>query len=178
MTILRMVEFTGTISIDGRNTTTVPREHLRSRITTLTQDGVELKGTLRFNIYPFPGKQPEDEEIISTLQSVGLWDNISRHGGLDADMKILCLSVSHKQLLFLARGILHQRTMNTKIVLMDEVTSAMDYGTDNRLQEIMDEAFIGCTVLQIAHRQDSFRAVDVRIRLESGILASFERRRH
>lgn len=155
MAILRMVDFTGAISIDGRDTRTISRELLRSRITTLTQDGVELKGSVRFNIYPYAGPKPHDREVVSFLETLGIWDPIERNGGLDGDIANLSFSVSNRQLFFLARSILHNNTMKTKIVLMDEVTSAMDADADEQLRELIDKAFAGCTILQIAHREDS-----------------------
>ncbi|ATY58701.1 ABC multidrug [Cordyceps militaris] len=178
MAILRMVDFTGTISIDGRNSRSVPREFLRSRITTMTQEGVQLKGSVRFNLYPFAGPKPDDSLVTSTLQSVGLLHHIDRHGGLDKVISSMRFSVSQKQLLFLARGILHHKTMKTSIVIMDEATSAMDNGTDDMLQELLGDAFAACTVLQIAHRDETFRDLDVRIRLDLGQLLGVERAGH
>ncbi|KAJ6785358.1 hypothetical protein PWT90_03233 [Aphanocladium album] len=175
MTVLRMTEFTGIVNIDGRDSRSIPREVLRSRITTLTQDGVELKGPLRLSLYPFLGPKPDDDLILSTLQSVGLLDHVNQHGGIDNDISSMELSVSQKQLLFLARGILHQKTLKTKIVIMDEVTSAMDDGTDDTIQNMLDKIFAGCTVLQIAHREDTFRNIDLSIRLDRGQLAVGQR---
>lgn len=176
MTVLRMADFTGIISIDGRDATSVPRELLRSRITTMTQDGVELKGSVRFNLYPFAGSQPADALITSVLQAVGLWDHISDHGGLEENFVRMGFSTSQRQLLFLARGILHQETMDTKIVLMDEITSAMDRDANAELQTLMDKAFAKCTVLQIAHNADSFRDADVRVHLDQGTVVTVQRK--
>ncbi|OAA57153.1 ABC transporter, transmembrane domain, type 1 [Cordyceps fumosorosea ARSEF 2679] len=146
MAILRMVDFTGTISIDGRDSRSVPRELLRSRITTLTQDGVELKGSVGLNLWPFAGPKPDEALITSTLQSVGLLNHVNQHGGLNKSISCMGLSVSQKQLLFLARGILHQQAMHTSIVIMDEATSAMDGGTDDALQDLLDNTFAGYVV--------------------------------
>lgn len=176
MTILRMIEFTGNVSIDGYDTKNVPRQLLRERITTLTQDGVELRGSIRFNLFPFVGPKPDDELITSTLQSVGLWEHIECHGGLDSNIAEMRFSASQKQLLFLARGILHHKEAKTKIVLMDEATSAMDHDATADLRVLLDATFADCTVLQIAHREDAFRHVDVAVRLHSGGLESVVRK--
>ncbi|KAJ6785359.1 hypothetical protein PWT90_03234 [Aphanocladium album] len=177
MTILRMVEFTGTVSIDGRNSKTISREHLRSRVTTLTQDGVELRGSLLFNIYPFAGVRPDDDLIRTVLESLGLWNHIQRHGGLDGNIIDMRFSVSQKQMLFLARGILHQRANRTRIVLVDEATSAMDMDANAELQDILDEAFAECTILQIAHREDCFRGANLLVQFDAGQLVSVVRTR-
>ncbi|KAJ6781136.1 hypothetical protein PWT90_04855 [Aphanocladium album] len=176
MTVLRMTEFEGTLRIDGRDSKTVDREILRQRITTLTQDGVELRGSLRFNVYPFGGTKPDDETIMATLQSLGLEEQVVGHGGLDGDMLDMRFSVSQKQLFFLARGILHHQTMKTRIILMDEATSAMDSDANTNLQELFDERFANCTVLQISHRSDSFRAADLHVKLDSGRVVGVERK--
>ncbi|KAJ3496798.1 hypothetical protein NLG97_g2398 [Lecanicillium saksenae] len=176
MTVLHMTDFKGTLSIDGKDTKTVDREKIRQRITTLTQDGVELRGPLRFNVYPFGGEIPDDETIMDTLQSLGLEEQVVGHGGLDGDMVDMCFSVSQKQLFFLARGILHHQTMKTRIILMDEATSAMDSDANTHLQELFDEKFGNCTVLQISHRPDSFRAADLHVKLESGKVINVQRK--
>ncbi|KAM3465048.1 hypothetical protein MY5147_009361 [Beauveria neobassiana] len=68
LTLLHLVEFSGSISVDNREIKTVPRHILRSRITTLTQEGVELTGTVRFNMFPFDSLiMPADDHIIAAL---------------------------------------------------------------------------------------------------------------
>lgn len=176
-TILRMVEYTGSISIDGRNTRDVPRELLRSRITTITQEGLRLKATLRFNMYPFEGSRPTDDEIIDALRRVDLWDHATRNGGLDAQYSTIRFSTAQKQLMFLARGILHQSTTGTKIVMIDEVTSNLALDMERNMQRIIDQAFAGCTIILVSHRRESFMTTDFVLRFRSGKLYSMMRRR-
>ncbi|KAJ3474487.1 hypothetical protein NLG97_g9822 [Lecanicillium saksenae] len=177
-TILRMTDFTGSVSIDGRNSRSVSREFLWSRITTLTQNGVEIKGSVRLNLYPYPGTQPDEDQITSTLTSIGLLNHINSHGGLEKPMSSMGFSVSQTQLLFLARGILHHLTQSTNIVIIDEATSAMDNDTDDTLQDLLDSTLTDCTILHIAHREETFRNIDVHVRLDSGQLVQFERTAH
>ncbi|OAA80128.1 ABC transporter, transmembrane domain, type 1 [Akanthomyces lecanii RCEF 1005] len=176
-TILRMVEYAGSISIDGRNTRDVPRELLRSRITTITQEGLRLKATLRFNMYPFEGSRPSDDEIIDALRRVELWDHANRNGGLDAQYSTIRFTTAQKQLMFLARGILHQSTAGTKIVMIDEVTSSLTLDMERNMQRIIDQAFAGCTILLVSHRRESFLTTDFVLRFRSGQLYSMMRRR-
>lgn len=170
-TILRMVEHEGDITIDGRNTRDVPRELLRSRITTISQEGLRLKATLRFNMYPFEGVQPTDDEIIDALRIVDLWTHAELHGGLDAQYSAIRFSTAQKQLMFLARGILHQSTANTSIVLIDEVTSSLTLDMERDMQRVIDHAFAGCTILLISHRRESFLTADLVLRFKSGKLS-------
>ena len=100
--------------------------------------------------------------------SVGLWNHISKRGGLDADMSEMKFSQGQKQLLFIARAILHQKMARTKIVLIDEATASLDSDTDARIQQLVNESFIGCTVLTISHQRPSFHRRDLSIAFDSG----------
>ncbi|KAJ6788184.1 hypothetical protein PWT90_06047 [Aphanocladium album] len=176
LALLHLIEFSGSISVDNREIKTVPRHILRSRITTLTQEGVELKGTVRFNMFPFDAPTPADDHIIAALEGVGLWAHIEKHGGLDADIVNARLSHGHKQLLFIARAILHQEIMDTKIVLVDEATSSLDAEMDEHIQAIMDESFADCTVLNISHRRGTSDKIDLSIGLSTGEVVEVLRR--
>lgn len=181
--MLRMLEFTGSISIDDREIRTVPHDVLRTRITTITQTGLQLKGSIRFNMDPFnPALRPSaflltDEMLIGILRRVGLWDIIQRHGGLDSDMITLSLSYGQKQLFQLARAILHKQTMRTKIVLIDEGTSGMDPRTDRRMQQVIEEVFSDCTTLVVSHRPSMFNDADFIVSLSNGQASVFKHRR-
>lgn len=175
-TLLRMVDYTGSISIDGRDTRTVPRELLRSRITTMTQNGLQLTATLRFNLYPYEGPLPSDEEMIDVLRRVNLWDHANAHGGLNSDYAKIRFSVAQKQLMFLARAILHQATLKTKILMVDEATSTMTVDMEEHMQRLIDESFAGCTILMISHRTESFKSADVVLQFDTGRLHTVLRR--
>ncbi len=173
-----MIECSGTIRIDGRDISTVPREALRSRITTLTQDGVEVEQSVRFNMYPFNGhKPPSDEAILDLLNQVGLREYVQSHGGIDAEMTSMKFSPGQKQLFFVARGILHHQNVGSKIVMMDEATSSMDYGVDKEIQKLIDEHLKDCTIVLIAHRLHSLDNADVVVELEAGKVVGVTRRK-
>ncbi|KAM3520142.1 hypothetical protein MY4038_009535 [Beauveria bassiana] len=177
LALLHMIECTGgTIRIDGRDITTIPREVLRSRITVLTQDGVEVDHSVRFNMYPFDGHQPTDESILETLDLVGLSEQVQSQGGVEAAMASMQFSPGQKQLFFVARGILHHRSVGSKIVMMDEATSSMDYGVDRQIQKLIDEQLTDCTIVLIAHRLHSLDNADVVVKLEAGKVVEVARR--
>lgn len=147
------------------NIAKVPRHILRSQITTITQDSVELDGSLRYNLLAFKLARSEgdqtlyDADVVEVLSRVHLWEYVTLHGGLDAAMSDLAFSSGQKQLMSIARAVLHHRLTGTKIVLMDEPTSNLDLDTDRHIQkEIFADIFGECTVLMVAHRLETLRA--------------------
>jgi ATP-binding cassette, subfamily C (CFTR/MRP), member 1 len=120
LTLLRLLDPSkGKISIDDIDLSTLPRQEIRKRLITITQDQFVLPGTVRQNIDPFASH--DDPVIEAALESVGIWDAISAKGGLDAVLEEEMLSHGQRQLFFLARAIL--RRESGSVVLLDEATS-------------------------------------------------------
>lgn len=53
LTLLNFLDMTGSITIDGVDISTVPRYQLRSQITTLPQDSIDILGSVYNNLLPF-----------------------------------------------------------------------------------------------------------------------------
>lgn len=183
LTLLHLLDQSGLVTIDSISTSNVTRQHLRSRITVISQDPVELQGTVRYNLIPFnSANQPSqevcvgDDIIQKTLSQVGLKDLVSASGGLETDFSTLILSQGQRQQFCLARAVLHHVVMGTKIVLVDEATSNVDIATDKVMQAVMTDVFSDCTVLTVAHRLQTIENVDVVLELENGRLIMREKR--
>lgn len=150
LTILRLLELrTGSIRIDGRDLASIPRQHIRSCITTIPQDPINLSGTARHNLDP-EGLIQADEILIQALQKTTLWPAIEARGGLDADLADLGFSVGQRQLFCLARALLS----HSKVLLLDEPTSSVDNATDDEVRRILKEIMDGRTVIEVTHRLD------------------------
>ncbi|KAH8715994.1 ABC transporter atnG [Beauveria bassiana] len=173
LALLHLLEYTGSIHIDGRELRTIPRNLLRNRITTITQSGVEFGASVRFNMDPLefssrPGNFPTDDTLAGILRRVGLWDHVLRHGGLGAEMRAMKFSVGQKQLFQLARAMLHRQITRSKLVLIDEGTASMDEDTEGRMFHLMREAFAGCTKIIISHREAVLADADLVLSLDDG----------
>lgn len=176
LTLLHCLHHTGSISIDGVDITDITHDGLREAITTVSQEALNLPGSVKDNLAPsgFSSAQVEESELLSVLDLVGLREHVAKNGGLDAPLSDMHLSVGQKQLIGAARAIAHQRRTKGKLVLMDEVTSNMDYETDETIQKVLDTAFADCTRIIISHRQVIDANYDIVISLEDGKLAGVE----
>ncbi|KAI1207078.1 ABC transporter [Annulohypoxylon truncatum] len=162
-TLLRLLELdSGTITIDGFDLATIPRETIRARLVTIPQDPLILVGTIRFNINPL--STHSDANIINALERVGLWSILQARGGLDAEITNSSLSRGQQQLFALGRALLREG----KVLLLDEPTSHVDPATDAAIQKILGEEFFDCTVLMVSHRLDGVMGMDAVVVMDEG----------
>ncbi|OAA76844.1 ABC transporter, transmembrane domain, type 1 [Akanthomyces lecanii RCEF 1005] len=174
LALLRLVKYSGKITIDGRDIESVPLNILRTRITTITQSGLELIGSVRFNLNPFdrdcfpPDYTLTEDMQIDVLEQVGLMERIDARGGLEADFAAMRFSQGQKQLFQLARAMLHQEIMKSPLLVIDEGTSSVDEETEERMRILVHEAFASCTKFIITHRGSILNRSDTVLRLSRG----------
>ncbi|TVY72155.1 ABC transporter atnG [Fusarium oxysporum f. sp. cubense] len=147
LALLRLLDSTsGSIIIDGISLSSVPRETIRSRLITLTQDQFVLPGTVRHNVDPLGIYS--DVEIKEALRLVELYDSIERHGGLDASFDQDTLSHGQKQLFFLSHSV--------------------DQKTEDTIKAVIESEFKDHTVVFITHRLDTIIDFDRVIVMDKG----------
>ncbi|HUF55015.1 MAG TPA: ABC transporter ATP-binding protein [Thermohalobaculum sp.] len=161
----------GRVLIDGQDLAEVQQESVRSRISMVTQDPALLHRSIRDNIrYGLP--HAPDEAVAAAARAVradefipGLVDADGRTG-MDAHVgeRGVRLSGGQRQRIALARAILK----DAPILILDEATSALDSEVEAAIQEELAELMQGKTVIAIAHRLSTLRAMDRIVVLDEG----------
>ncbi|GJE87807.1 multidrug resistance-associated ABC transporter [Phanerochaete sordida] len=174
LALLRCIPTEGKIYFDGIPTDSVNLDALRSNITIIPQVPELLTGTLRENLDPF--SQHDDAVLNKALRSAGLFSlqNESDEGRLTLDSAVASgggnLSVGQRQIIALARAIVRQ----SKLLILDEATSAIDYDTDTVIQEsLRKEVAKDVTLLTIAHRLQTIMDSDKIMVLDAGNIVEF-----
>ena len=120
-----------------------------------------LGGTLRQNLDPFG--EHDDATLNAALSSAGLF-NIQH---ADDELRISLdtqiagsganLSVGQRQVLALARAMVRR----SKLLILDEATSSIDYETDSIIQSSLRNELGGdVTLLTVAHRLQTIMDAD------------------
>ncbi|KAL5005221.1 hypothetical protein ScPMuIL_018677 [Solemya velum] len=169
--LFRLVEPTGSITIDDIDIKGIGLHDLRNQVSIIPQDPVLFTGSLRKNLDPFC--EHNDDSLWKVLGEVQLKEAIADlPGGLEAEVSEggVNFSVGQRQLICLARAILRKN----KILIIDEATANVDPRTDELIQITIREKFYHCTVLTIAHRLNTIMDSDRVLVLDEGRIVEFD----
>ncbi|KAF9525551.1 multidrug resistance-associated ABC transporter [Crepidotus variabilis] len=175
LSLLRCILTEGSVFLDGIETSKINLDALRSNITIIPQMPELLSGSLRRNLDPF--EQHDDATLNDALRASGLFALQSQmdEGQLTLDSDVASggnnLSVGQRQILALARAIVR----NSKLLILDEATSAIDHKTDTIIQSTLrNEMSADTTVLTIAHRLQTIMDADKIMVLDKGRIVEFD----
>ncbi|TCD61149.1 hypothetical protein EIP91_008843 [Steccherinum ochraceum] len=176
LALLRCILTEGDMFYDGLSTQSVNLDALRSNVTIIPQVPELLSGTLRQNLDPF--SEHDDAELNDVLRAAGLFSLQSEDDQtrITLDTPISGggsnLSVGQRQILALARAIVRR----SKLLILDEATSAIDYETDNIIQtSLRSKLDKDVTLLTVAHRLQTIMDSDRIMVLDSGRIAEFDK---
>ncbi|KAL4243444.1 hypothetical protein ABKN59_001093 [Abortiporus biennis] len=174
LSLLRCILTEGTVLYDGLPTNKLNLDALRSNITIIPQVPELLSGTLRQNLDPF--SQHDDATLNDALRAAGLFSlqNEMDEGRITLDSAIASggtnMSVGQRQILALARAIVRR----SKLLILDEATSAIDYDTDTVIQtSLRKELDKDVTLLTVAHRLQTIMDADKIMVLDAGQIVEF-----
>lgn len=140
-------EYQGRILLGSREISDMAEEELLRHITLVGHDSHIFSGTLEENLRMAKPLATEDE-LLAVLARVNLLEYFQAREGLATRLmeRGQDLSVGQRQLLALARALLH----DTSIYLFDETASGIDEKSENRIIWIIGELAKEKTVLLIS----------------------------
>ncbi|TCD68817.1 hypothetical protein EIP91_009684 [Steccherinum ochraceum] len=174
LSLLRCIFTEGNVIYGGLDTSKLNLDALRSSITIIPQVPELLSGSLRQNLDPF--NQYDDATLNDALRAAGLFslqkDEDNDRITLDSPISSggANFSVGQRQILALARAIVRR----SKLLILDEATSAIDYETDTVIQtSLRKELDKDVTLLTVAHRLQTIMDADKIMVLDAGRIVEF-----
>ena len=158
----------GAVCIDGQNIRDITQESLHQAIGVVPQDTVLFNDTIFYNI-AYGREDATRGEVIQAAKDAQIHDFImSLPDAYDSLVgeRGLKLSGGEKQRVGIARTLLK----DPPILLLDEATSALDSETEHEIQDALERAGEGRTVMIIAHRLSTVSNADKIVVLENGLV--------
>jgi ATP-binding cassette subfamily B protein len=160
---------TGHILIDGVDLRDFELDHLRRRISLVSQDTYLFNDTLRANV-ALARPDADEAAIRRALDQAALADFvISLPEGLDTMVgeRGVQLSGGQRQRVAIARAFLK----NAPTLILDEATSHLDAVSEAQVRSALDTLMRDRTTIVIAHRLSTVRNADLLVVLEQGRVA-------
>jgi ATP-binding cassette, subfamily B, bacterial MsbA len=156
----------GTITVDGRDISYLPRRALRRQIGYVGQHVRLFRGSIRENI-AFGKPNASEAEIIAAARAAQAHDfimdfpagyatEVGEHG--------LLLSGGQRQRVAIARALIR----DAPIILLDEATAALDSESERQVQDAMAHLCEGRTTVVVAHRLTTIMHADRILVVEQG----------
>ncbi|XP_072024782.1 uncharacterized protein [Amphiura filiformis] len=159
---------TGNIRLGGTSMKELDPWWFRQKIAMVQQEPTLFACSIKENIAY--GKDATDEEIIEAAKMANAHTFItSFEEGYETKVgeRGVRLSGGQKQRVAIARALL----MDPTVLLLDEATSALDAESEHLVQEAIDRAMVGRTVLVIAHRLSTVKHASQVVVINHGSIA-------
>jgi ATP-binding cassette subfamily B protein len=157
--ILRLYDpQSGQILIDGQDIRAMTQASLHSQLSLIPQDPNLFHRSLLENIR-YGRLEATQEEIIEAARKAHAHDFITQIKDQYASLvgeRGVKLSGGQRQRIAIARVVVK----NAPILILDEATSSLDSITEQAIQETLDDAMKGKTVIVVAHRLSTIAHLD------------------
>ncbi|MFU2163311.1 ATP-binding cassette domain-containing protein [Streptococcus pluranimalium] len=151
----------GVLRFDNQNVALMPYQERLDQISFLGQQSFIFNGETLWDNLTL-GDNFSLEEITHYLKEFQLWDELGCEEGLDQlKLDSECLSGGQIQRLSLIRILLRDR----KIIILDEVTSALDAKNEERVIDILNAIKDRHIIIQVSHREQIIAQADSLITL-------------
>jgi ABC-type multidrug transport system fused ATPase/permease subunit len=158
----------GCVRFDGKDIAGMNTDWLRDQVSYVFQEHMLFSDSIRENLL-LANANATDVQMIGALQTAGAWEFVQAlPEGLNSKLGKAgnSLSVGQQQRLSIARGLIR----DTRILILDEPTAALDPHTEIELVRALRKAAEGRLVMVIAHRLSTIRQADRILFLEDGRL--------
>lgn len=156
----------GRITIGGEDIREFRLKTWRKRLGLVLQEVSLFSGTLSENLTVFDESVSRERQLeaLESIEASNLLPSLPR--GLDTEISEggYNLSMGERQLVCFARAMLRK----PEILVLDEATSAVDPGTEKKIQRAMDLMTEGRTMLVVAHRLSTVRHAERIVVVQDG----------
>ncbi|CCF58177.1 hypothetical protein KAFR_0E00230 [Kazachstania africana CBS 2517] len=164
LTRLYKVDF-NSIFIDGTDINEWQLTSLRNLIAIVEQKPTLFEGSIRKNLIYGNKLEIMDMDIYDVLKQVGIFDFVtSLPNGIDTNVDTSLLSGGQAQRICIARALLRK----SKILILDECTSALDAESAFVIQNLVKSGLPGVLTIAITHSEPMMRACGNVIVLQDG----------
>lgn len=156
----------GRVTIDGHDVRDVTLDSLRRQIGIVLQETTLFSGTIRENI-AFGWQDAPEADIVAAAKAADAHDFITGFPeGYDTQVgeRGATLSGGQKQRISIARALL----LDPRILILDDATSSVDYETEYRIQQALEQLMEGRTSFVIAQRVATVLNADQILVLDRG----------
>lgn len=154
----------GSIFARHRDIRTIPQEEFRGLFGVVFQNDFFMEGSIRENIRFFRDISDADVETAANHAQAGFIED--KEGGMEHSVAVRGndLSGGQKQRLLISRAL----AGNPEILILDDASSALDYGTDAALRRSLAREYAKTTKVIVAQRISSIRHADLILVLDGG----------
>jgi ABC-type multidrug transport system fused ATPase/permease subunit len=156
----------GRVLIDGKDVRHYTLKSLRQSVSLVAQDALLFSASIRDNLL-YARPDASEEMLWRALELANMREFVeAAPSGIDTVIgeRGVKISGGQRQRLALARAFLK----DSKVVILDEATSAVDSESENLIHEAMERLMEGRTVFLIAHRLRSAIDADLIVVVDDG----------
>ena len=157
----------GEVIVGGRNVRELSLKSLHKLVSLVDQRPRLFAGTIESNLR-WAAEDASEDELERCVQAAQASDVVASKGGLSGEVEQLGrnLSGGQRQRLSIARTL----ARGSKVLMLDDASSALDLATDAALRHALESDFAGVTKVVISQRVSAIRNADLILVLDEGRL--------